>query len=350
MGDPSAAQVGIALFLGSAVAVVVAWVWGKLAPRVSRIRLPGKSVVRVGGRQTSMADGQEKEAAGAAVETATQVLGDRWALERVIGRGGMGRVWEGGDRKTGRRIAIKTIEATDDEQRKILREIYLSEARALSHLRHPNVVDFIEAVPDGIGVALVFAFVSGKTLQQMIAEEQRLGWEPVRAIFVPVARALVAAHASGVVHRDMKPANIMVADDGVVKVMDFGVARMLAPDPHAPTTGPARKPPSGAMPSARTSTLVGTPAYMPPEALQGLITTRGDLFSTGVCLYEALTGRLPFGFDGWTVDTAPRRRPASELVKGLPPDVDVLLTELLEPDPERRLPDAKILERRLLDI
>lgn len=347
MDHPSAAHIGIALFLGGGVAVAVTWAWSRFAKRIPRMPKIGKRVVSIGRTQTSMADGHAKEEA---VETASRILGERWALERVIGRGGMGRVWEGGDRRTGRRIAVKTMEAADQESRKVLRDIYLSEARALSHLRHPNVVDFIEVVPDGDAVALVFAFVSGKTLQQMIAEEQRLGWEPLRAIFVPVARALAAAHAAGVVHRDMKPANIMIADDGIVKVMDFGVARLLAPDPHAPTAGPARRKSDDAMPSTRTSTLVGTPAYMPPEALRGLVTPRGDLFSTGVCLHEALTGRLPFGFDGWTVDNAALRRPASSLAPGVFRAVDALLDELLEPDPERRLPDAQSLERRLLDI
>lgn len=346
VADPSSAQVGLALFFGGFLAVGTTWLWSRFSHRIQLPRM-GKKVVRTGGRQTSMSDGKVKEEA---VETAAVILADRWALERVIGRGGMGRVWEGSDRKTGRRIAVKTMEAADEESRKVLREIYLSEARALSRLRHVNVVDFIEAVPDGAGVALVFAFVSGKTLQQMIAEEQRMTWEPLRAIFVPVARALAAAHESGVVHRDMKPANVMIADDGIVKVMDFGVARLLAPDPHEPTASPFHREKERPMPSVHTSTLSGTPAYMPPEASQGLVTTRGDLFSTGVCLHEALTGRLPFGFDGWTAATAKNYRPASELAKGVPPAVDSLLEALLQPDPEKRLADARALERRLLDI
>lgn len=346
MAEPDAAQIGLALFFGGAAAVAATWAWGKVAERLPRMPRLGKKVVSAGRRQTSMAEGKREEEA---VEIAARVLAERWALERVIGRGGMGRVYEGGDRRTGRRIAVKTMEAADPETRKVLREIYLSEARALSRLRHPNVVDFIEAVPDGDGVALVFAFVSGKTLQQMIAEEKRLGWEPLRAVFVPVARALAAAHEVGVVHRDMKPANIMIADDGIVKVMDFGVARLLTPDPHAPTAGPQRLKPEGASLSARTSTLVGTPAYMPPEALQGLVTPRGDLFSTGVCLYEAITGRLPFGFKGWSEETA-RTRKTVTVVPGIPEAVDLLLAELLDPDPDNRLPDAKTLEQRLLGI
>lgn len=345
MAEPDAAQIGLALFFGGAAAVAATWAWSKVSDRVRLPRI-GKKVVSAGRRQTSMADGERAEET---VEVAARVLAERWALERVIGRGGMGRVYEGGDRRTGRRIAVKTMEAPDPEARKVLRQIYLSEARALSLLRHPNVVDFIEAVPDGDGVALVFAFVSGKTLQQMIAEEQRLGWEPLRAIFVPVARALAAAHAVGVVHRDMKPANIMIADDGLVKVMDFGVARLMTPDPHAPTAGPAREAKEGGLPSTHTSTLVGTPAYMPPEARQGLVTPRGDLFSTGVCLHEAITGRLPFGFEGWTEETG-RRRKTVTLVPGIPETVDLLLAELLEPDPDDRLPDARTLERRLLEI
>ncbi len=333
---------GLAIFGVSAVflAVILAW------PAVKRLLHRKGSPVHAGRRQVHLGEAAKQEE----VESHAVLLAGRWALERVIGRGGMGRVWEGTDRQTGRRIAVKTMEASDPAVLKQLRDIYLSEARALSRLRHPNIVDFIEAVPDGTGVALVFAFVAGRTLQQMLAEDRRLDWEPVRAIFVPAARALAAAHAQDIVHRDMKPANILVADDGTIKVMDFGIARSMLPDPHAPTSAPRRDVSGRLFPTAQTSTLVGTPAYAPPEAAQGLVTTRGDLFSTGICLYEALTGRLPFGNDGWSPASDVLRRPLRELAPGVPPQVDVLLGELFELDPGRRLPDAVTLERRLLEV
>ena len=338
------AEAGLFIFAASVLTAALVWAWPKAARLLPTRR---RSVVHAGRRTVNLDQGGAKEEE---VEAAAQVLAGRWALERVIGRGGMGRVWEGTDRRSGARVAVKTMEVADPETRKVLRQIYLAEARALSKLRHPNIVDFIEATPDGDGVALVFAFVPGRTIQQMLAEEKRLDWEAARAVFVAVARALMTAHAGGVVHRDLKPANIMVAEDGTVKVMDFGVARLMSQDPHAPTEGPARRDDSHARLSARTSTLVGTPAYMPPEAVGGLVTPRGDLFSAGVCLYETLTGRLPFGPDGWSPATDAMRRPVASFARVVPTAVEVLLDELFAPDPERRLPDAAALERRLLDI
>ncbi|MBI5595307.1 MAG: serine/threonine protein kinase [Elusimicrobia bacterium] len=335
---------GLAVFGASVFIAAATWAWPRVAALLPRRR---RSVVHAGRGTVNL---QGAGAKSAPIEAAAQVLGGRWALERVIGRGGMGRVWEGTDRRSGARVAVKTMEVADAETRKVLRQIYLAEARALSRLRHPNVVDFIEATPDGDGVALVFAFVRGKTIQQMLAEEKRLDWEAARAVFAAVARALGAVHAAGVVHRDLKPANIMVTDEGIVKVMDFGVARLVAADPHAPTEGPARREDAKPSLTARTSTLVGTPAYMPPESVSGLITTQGDLFSTGVCLYEALTGRLPFGPDGWSPSTEPMRRPVASFARLIPPPVEVLLDELFEPDPGRRLRDAATLEKRLLEI
>ncbi len=336
------AALGLALSGVSMAALAVSWAWPRLKKGLSRAGSP----VHAGRRQVHLGAMEKHEE----ISSHAVLLAGRWALERVIGRGGMGRVWDGTDRQTGRRIAVKTMEASDPATLKLLREIYLSEARALSRLRHPNIVDFIEAVPDGAGVALVFAFVAGRTLQQMLAEDRRLGWEPARAIFVPAARALAAAHARDVVHRDMKPANILVAEDGTIKVMDFGIARLIGPDPHAPTSVPRRDTLGRLFPTAQTSTMVGTPAYAPPEAAQGLVTTRGDLFSTGVCLYEALTGRLPFGDQGWSLASDAMRRPLNELAPDAPPQVEALLKELFELDPGRRLPDAATLERRLLDV
>ncbi|MBI3298446.1 MAG: serine/threonine protein kinase [Elusimicrobia bacterium] len=336
--------IGLAMLNASLLVAAAAWAWPRVKPFLQRRR---SSVVHAGRRVTGLSEGKRAQPQK---EDAAQVLAGRWAMSRVIGRGGMGRVWEGVDRKTGRRIAVKTVEVADVETRKVLRDIYLAEARALSGLKHPNVVEFFEAVPDGDALALVFAYVSGKTIQQILVQQKRLDWEASRAIFVAVARALTAAHAGNVVHRDLKPANIMIGDDGMVKVMDFGVARSLDPDPHAPTVGPARKDDPRRIQEARTSTLVGTPAYIPPEALSGLITPRGDLFSAGVCLYETLTGDLPFGSDGWSPSTDPIRKMVARTVPGVPPAVDILLDDLLQPAPERRLADAATLEKRLLSI
>lgn len=329
----------------SGLVALSSWAVPKLIGFLSSLR--GRSAVHAGKRATGLDDFERLRQPK---EDIARVFAGRWSLDSVIGRGGMGRVFAGTDRKTGRRVAIKMIEVTDPETRKILRDIFLSEARALALLHHPNVVDFIEAAPDGDAVALVFELVAGKTVQQMIAEDKRLDWEVARTVFVGVARALAAAHACNLVHRDLKPANIMVTNDGVVKVMDFGVARLMTPDPHAPTAPLGLKREERPIVTMQTTSMSGTPPYMPPEALHGIITLRGDLFSTGACLYEALSGQLPYGGNGWSPATDVMRRPLAALVPGISPKVDILLDELLQPDPERRLKDAQTLEQRLLVI
>jgi len=366
------AQTG--LFLVFLLTLCVAAVFGPLAWR--RWRAARKSPVHTGGGMSrysgvSSPPGSRTPVAAPPAEAGVgpgKVFAGRYNLTRVVGHGGMGRVWEGTDQRTGERVAVKTMEVKDPALARQLRELYVAEGRTLERLRHPNIVDFLEAVPDGEGVALVFAFVSGKTLQQVLAEKRRLDWTAAREVFIPVARALIAAHAGSVIHRDMKPANIMIRRDGKVKVMDFGVARAIGdvPDTYkegssapAPQSRPSPNAPGrftreGAkereLPVVRTSTIVGTPAYSPPEAQQGIATPRGDLFSVGVCLYEILTASLPFGLNGWSPNSASGRRRAAELSPGLPPAADALIEDLLQPDLDKRVPDAETLLQRLIQI
>lgn len=216
----------------------------------------------------------------------------------AIGHGGMGQVYRAIDTRLNRTVALKIIagDAVADPER---RRRFLTEARAASALNHPNIIT-IHDIGEADGVSfLVMEFVAGRTLHEILSDTRHLASgrrvvpiPDVLSIASQIAMALDAAHAAGIVHRDIKPANIMAADSGAIKVLDFGVSKVLHPiDDSAPTfTGTA---------ATAAGHLVGTLAYMSPEQVQGrAIDARSDIFSFGALLYEMLTGRQAFAGDG----------------------------------------------------
>lgn len=259
------------------------------------------------------------------------LLAGKYRLEGLIGRGGMGEVRRAKDMTLGRPVAVKTLLSglaeSGDEWAKRLR----AEAMAVAAVHHPNIVEIYEIVEERGELSLVFEYVEGETVHGVLAARKRLSPIDCARILAPACAALEAAHARGLVHRDLKPANIMITVSGHVKLMDFGIARPLGQ--NAPKDGPA-----GAAPqSDRTATIVGTPAYMPPEADQGVVSAAGDMFSLGVCLYEMLTGSRPFPDGATSFDkldmTVP---PPSALVPGLSKGLDKLVAEAMAPDPANR--------------
>jgi dienelactone hydrolase len=216
----------------------------------------------------------------------------------AIGQGGMGQVYRAIDTRLNRTVAIKIIagDAVPDLEH---RRRFLTEARAASALNHPNIIT-IHDIGEADGVSfLVMEFVAGRTLHTLLSDT-RVSEPGTRLIPVPdvlsiaaqIAAALDAAHEAGIVHRDIKPANVMAADSGQIKVLDFGVSKVLHPtDQNAPTaTAPA---------ATAAGHIVGTLAYMSPEQVQGrAIDARSDIFSFGAVLYELLTGRQAFAGDG----------------------------------------------------
>jgi serine/threonine protein kinase len=211
-------------------------------------------------------------------------IAPHYRLGEEIGRGGMGVVYRATDTRLGRAVAIKTLAADTGVDPGRLRR-FLHEARAASALNHPNIVTIHDIEQQDDDTFIVMELVEGEPLDRMIAR----GPLPVSSVLeygLQIASALEAAHASGIVHRDIKPANVIVTRGGLVKLLDFGVAKLFEPAPSSETmtalaTGPA--------------TAIGTPAYMSPEQAEGhVVDGRSDIFALGCVIYEMLTGRRPF--------------------------------------------------------
>jgi hypothetical protein len=205
----------------------------------------------------------------------------RFELESELGRGAMGVVWKAVDPLIGRPVAIKTVEAEHFDFDPDARERFLREARAAGRLSHPNIVTIFDAGTSGEDAYIVMELIGGRTLSEMIATGNRFPAFTVADIGAQIAEALDYAHSHGVVHRDIKPANIMLTSGGLVKITDFGVARLE----DASRT--------------RVGTVLGSPRYMSPEQVRGQqVDGRSDIYSLGVLLYELVTGVCPFGAAG----------------------------------------------------
>lgn len=253
-------------------------------------------------------------------------------LRDLLGRGGMAFVWRARERATERDVAIKWVPASAPEA---LRKRFQREARAVAKLRHPHIVTVLSAGETAAGSWIAMELVDGFPLSFAL-EEKALGRNALVDVIAKVARALAAAHDAGILHRDVKPANILVDQHGEPRLVDFGLARFEESDGLTPLTG--------------TGVVLGTVGTMAPEVVQGggrKATRASDIFSLGAVLHEGLAGKPPFG-SGPFVDVMARIVDAR--VEPLPDDVPVELATLaracLERDPARR-PVAHEVARRL---
>jgi len=257
-----------------------------------------------------------------------------------IGAGGMGEVYRARDTRLGREVAIKVLPA-DRLADQARRARFEQEARAVARLNHPNIVT-IHEIESAEGIDfIVMELVPGKTLDALIPRQgMRLG-EALR-IAIPLADALAAAHAAGIVHRDLKPANVMVTPEGVVKVLDFGLAKLMQTDEggsEEDTTLDAQAKLS------RPGMVAGTPAYMSPEqASGGRVDARSDVFAFGAMLYEVATGRQAFSGNTSAVilDAILNREPMppSRLNPALPAELERIVNKAVEKDRELRYQTA----------
>jgi serine/threonine protein kinase len=204
----------------------------------------------------------------------------KYRIVEKLGRGGMGVVYKGIDETLDREVAIKLFSAEVGEEQDIVKR-FRAEATTLAKLNHPEIATIYELYRHESDLLMVMEFVSGETLEQLSQRSGPLPPERAAYLVAQVLGALQYAHQAGIVHRDLKPANVMVNDQGHVKVMDFGIARVL-----------------GAEHMTRDGHMMGTPAYMAPEQVLGQdIDARADLYAVGVVFYRLLTGTLPFRAD-----------------------------------------------------
>ena len=262
----------------------------------------------------------------AAAEGGAQASGlwSQYEMVREIGTGGMGVVYEGRDTALDRPVAIKRMR---DEIRMDPRERarFVLEARTVASLHHPNIADIYAIVEESDGVYLVFEYVKGRTLHDLIGEKGSLSFEAARKILRNACDAVEYAHRQRIIHRDLKPSNIMITDEGAAKVMDFGVARQAK---DAMTK------------MALTNTVVGTPPYMAPEQEQGTVRTESDVYALGIVFYETLCGQLPFAGNGAGMllnKMNGKYTPLTQVAKvSLPPGIDQVMAKVLTPDPDKR--------------
>jgi serine/threonine protein kinase len=262
---------------------------------------------------------------------------DKWIIDRELGRGGMGRVYLAHEQASGRPVALKILSAELAQEAGFLHR-FEREIEVLGQLNHPNIVRFFESgSKDGL-FYFAMEYVEGDNFEQLLHERGRIPWKEVLDAALQICPALKHAHDRGIVHRDIKPPNLLRTAEGIVKLTDFGIAKVFAAQ-HLTNTGG----------------VVGTAEFLSPEQAAGKqASKRSDLYSLGAVLYNLLTGRPPFtGQSGAELMHkhlyAQFDRP-QKLVPDIPHDVDELVCQLLEKDPAHRPGDGLVLQRQLDSI
>ncbi|HVS85346.1 MAG TPA: protein kinase [Gaiellaceae bacterium] len=270
------------------------------------------------------------------------VIADRYELIGLVGSGGMSTVYCARDRLLDRQVALKLLHdhyAADSEYV----ERFRREARSVARLSHPNIVTVIDRGEDGDKQFIVFEYVEGENLKQLIEDSGALELRRALEIAIDCADALAFAHANGLVHRDVKPQNVLIDVEGRIKVTDFGIARSLEVEVGVTQTG----------------TVMGTSSYLSPEQARGrAVTASSDIYSLGVVLWELLTGEVPFDGDNF-VAVALRHineQPPSLIERrpDAPPRLATAVERALGKEPEDRFPTmaafAEELRRCLEDL
>jgi len=264
------------------------------------------------------------------------LIGGRYELGELLGRGGMAEVRKGKDRRLGRTVAVKRLR-TDLASDATFQARFRREAQSSASLNHPSIVSTYdtgeEMATDGSGVAqpyIVMECVEGRTLRDIVREGRKILPERALEITAGVLSALDYSHRAGIIHRDIKPGNVMLTPTGDVKVMDFGIARAIA---------------DAASTMTQTAAVVGTAQYLSPEQARGeTVDSRSDVYSTGCLLYELLTGRPPFVGDSPVAVAYQHVRepaaPPSDLDDQLDPEIDAIVMKSLAKRVEDRYQSA----------
>ena len=259
-----------------------------------------------------------------------------YTVLQKLGAGGMGEIYKAQDTRLNRFVAMKvlsTANAGDVERRRR----FVQEAQAASALNHPNIITIHDVVStDGLEF-MVMEFVSGVTLDDLVPKHG-LNFQKSLDIAVQIADALQTAHAAGIIHRDLKPANVMVTGTGLVKILDFGIAKLTGPTPANGNTDETLPIDS---PMTVEGSILGTVCYMSPEQAQAkAVDQRSDIFSFGLVLYEMLTGQKAFSGDSalHTLSAILRdeARPIGEIVQGVPTELEQIVHRAMRKDPAER--------------
>jgi serine/threonine protein kinase len=261
----------------------------------------------------------------------------KWTLSTEIGRGGMGRVFLATEDMTGRQGAVKILSAELAADPGFLSR-FQREVEALSQLDHPHIVQFFESGHDAGKYYYAMEYVPGQSLEEVVDHKKRMNWKDVLDIALQVCPALKHVHDHGIVHRDLKLSNILIRDDGIVKLTDFGIAKVFATTDLTQTGG-----------------VVGTAEYLSPEQAMGKpVTKKSDIYSLGVVFYAMLTGRLPFDGKSY-LDLMHKHRYAQfdkpgKIVPDLPYEIDEVICQMMEKDPAKRPADCLVLAKTLDSI
>ena len=263
------------------------------------------------------------------------LIADRYELEELVGTGGMSSVFRAHDRQLERRVAIKILHEHYAEDPEYL-ERFRREARAVARLSHPNIVTVIDRGDDGGRQYIVFEHVDGENLKELVLRSGRLSVRRALELALAVAGGLAFAHDHGLVHRDVKPQNVLLSNEGEVKVTDFGIARSLHME-HGVT---------------QTGTVIGTGEYLAPEQASGKpVSPATDVYSLGVVLWELLAGDVPFvGENFVAVALRHVNEPPPSLRERRPdvsPRLDAAVQRALAKDPARRFPSMNAFAKEL---
>jgi serine/threonine-protein kinase len=272
-----------------------------------------------------------------------------WVIDKELGRGGMGRVYlahaepppeslpSGGGEHRGAQAAVKVLAAELAQDPGFFYR-FQREIEVLGQLDHPNIVRFYESGSHNNVPYYAMEYVEGRNFEELLHEQGRLPWKDVLELGLQVCPALKHAHDRGVIHRDLKPQNLLRTADGTIKLTDFGIAKVFSGTRLTSEGG-----------------IVGTAEFLSPEQAAGKqVTKRSDLYSLGVVLYTLLTGRTPF--DGANIiDLLHKHRfaqfdPPRDIVAGLPHELDEVVCQLLAKDPAKRPADGHVLYRQLDSI
>ncbi len=254
-------------------------------------------------------------------------LDGRYEIHEVIGVGGMAVVYRAYDSIDDRTVAVKILKDEFSQNEEFLRR-FRNESKAIAVLSHPNIVKVYDvSIGDRIQY-IVEEYIDGITLKEYLDQQKQIKWKEAIHFVVQILRALEHAHGKGIVHRDIKPQNIMLLQDGTIKVTDFGIARFS----HSETR-------------TMTDKAIGSVHYIAPEQARGDYTDeKTDIYSVGVMLYEMLTGRLPFEADNavsvaiMQLQTDPK--PPREIDPSIPEGLEEITLRAMQKDPERRYQSA----------